>query len=99
MSKLTIRIENHEQTYTVSEMRKRLAQVLSKLNGDQEVTFTFVANLEHYSPVRAYGEKYQENLMQTAAAMLVDDHSGINPPALAGDPNMVLGESARPENN
>jgi len=50
MSKLLIRVDNHDQPYTVSEMRKRLAQVLSKLNGDQEVAFTFVATLEHYQP-------------------------------------------------
>jgi len=66
MSKLLIRVDNHDQPYTVSEMRKRLAQVLSKLNGDQEVSFTFVATLENYSPVSTYGEKYHENLMQTA---------------------------------
>jgi len=50
MSKLLIRIDNHDQPYTVSEMRKRLAQVLSKLNGDQEVAFTFVATLPEYRP-------------------------------------------------
>lgn len=50
MSKLNINIENHEQKYTVSEMRRRLAQVLSKLNGDQEVTFTFTCTLKHYQP-------------------------------------------------
>lgn len=48
MSKLTIHIENHEQKYTVSEMRRRLAQVLSKLNGDQIVSFTFDATLANY---------------------------------------------------
>ena len=50
MSKLNINIENHEQKYTVSEMRKRLAQVLSKLNGDQPATFSFRAELTDYTP-------------------------------------------------
>lgn len=50
MSRLTIRIDNHEQPYTVSQMRKRLAQVLSKLDGSQEVSFTFTAALENYQP-------------------------------------------------
>lgn len=48
MSKLTLRIENHGQVYTVSEMRRRLAQVLSKLDGGQEVSFAFTATLENY---------------------------------------------------
>lgn len=56
MSKLTIIVTNHdmvnnrEQKYTVSEMRRRLAQVLSKLSGDQEVSFSFRATLENYEP-------------------------------------------------
>lgn len=50
MAKLNINIENHEQNYTVSEMRRRLAQVLSKLNGDQKVTFSFRAELAEYQP-------------------------------------------------
>ena len=68
MIKLNINIKNHEQHYTVSEMRRRLAQVLSKLNGDQSVTFSFRAELTDYSPVRSYGEKYHENLIQSALA-------------------------------
>jgi hypothetical protein len=83
MSKLTIRIDNHDQHYTVSEMRKRLAQVLSKLQGDQDVTFTFVANLENYKPAskwdrtKTYGGNLHENLIQS----------------------IHLGELARPEND
>lgn len=52
MSTITIQIDNHEQPYTVSEMRRRLAQVLSKLNGDQTVSFSFNARLENYTPNR-----------------------------------------------
>lgn len=94
MSKLTILIDNHDQTYTVSEMRKRLAQVLSKLNGDAEVSFSFHATLDGYKPVSLppYGKKYQENLTQTAAMSMLDDPSGITPCA-------VYGELARPEND
>jgi hypothetical protein len=50
MAKLNINIESHEQKYTVSDMRKRLAQVLSKLDGDQPVTFSFRAELTDYQP-------------------------------------------------
>lgn len=50
MSKLNINIESGGQEYTVSEMRIRLAQVLSKLNGDQKVTFSFRAELSDYRP-------------------------------------------------
>ena len=57
MSNLRLHVESHEQKYTVSEMRKRLAQVLSKLDGDQEVTFTFAASLEHYEPTPFTGPR------------------------------------------
>ena len=50
MPTITIRIDNHDQPYTVREMRRRLAQVLSKLNGDQTVSFSFNARLEEYTP-------------------------------------------------
>ena len=50
MSKLNINIEHYAPEYTVSEMRIRLAQVLSKLNGDQTVTFSFRAELPDYKP-------------------------------------------------
>ncbi len=50
MATITIQIDNHEQKFTVGEMRRRLAQVLSKLNGDQIVTFSFNARLENYTP-------------------------------------------------
>jgi hypothetical protein len=51
MANLTIHIDSHKDpTYTVSQMRKRLAQVLSKLNGDQVVSFSFAAVLEGYQP-------------------------------------------------
>ena len=50
MSKLNINLDNHGQPYTVSEMRIRLAQVLSKLDGGQLVTFSFRADLPDYKP-------------------------------------------------
>lgn len=52
MPKLVINLSSHPQPTTVSQMRKRLAQVLSKLNGDQEVSFNFIATLENYQPTR-----------------------------------------------
>ena len=52
MAKIVINIDNHDQKYTVSEMRRRLAQVLSKLDGGHEVSFSFTATLENYQPAR-----------------------------------------------
>jgi hypothetical protein len=50
MAKLHLQIDNHDGPYTVSELRKRLARVLSKLNGDAEIRFMFTAALENYQP-------------------------------------------------
>lgn len=50
MPNLTINLDNGGQSMTVSQMRKRLAQVLSGLRGDQEVSFGFTARLPHYAP-------------------------------------------------
>jgi len=101
MSKLLIRVDNHDQPYTVSEMRKRLAQVLSKLNGDQEVAFTFVATLENYEPTRTptipaiLGAPY--NLEQGDP---VEGRDGLWGYAKKlGFSTEVCGEIARPEND
>lgn len=48
---VTINLDNHGQPYTVREMRRRLARLLSNLNGDQNVSFAFVARLDQYRPV------------------------------------------------
>jgi hypothetical protein len=50
MATITIRIVDHDQPYTVREMRRRLAQVLSKLDGEQTVSFSFSARIENYTP-------------------------------------------------
>jgi len=55
MARLNIRIDNYGQPMTVSQMRRRLAQVLSKMSGDQEVKFTFTAVLEHYRTAPVLG--------------------------------------------
>ena len=39
----TVNIERRNPTVTVSEMRRELARILSHLDGDQEVAFSFVA--------------------------------------------------------
>lgn len=59
MPKLVINLSSHPQQITVSQMRKRLAQVLSKLNGDQEVSFNFIATLENYQPAVAPKDIYE----------------------------------------
>jgi hypothetical protein len=58
MAKLHLQIDNHDGPYTVSEMRKRLAKVLSKLNGDQEVRFMFTAALNNYTPAERVVSKH-----------------------------------------
>jgi len=50
MPRLTINIDNGGQPITVSQMRRRLASILSSLRGDQMVTFSFTARLPHYTP-------------------------------------------------
>lgn len=56
MSNLTIHIGTEGTKTTVSEMRKQLARILSKLRGDQQVGFTFSAALENYTPGTANDE-------------------------------------------
>jgi hypothetical protein len=48
MAHITISAGTNGEKTTVSEMRKRLARVLSKLDGDQEVSFSFAASCENY---------------------------------------------------
>jgi hypothetical protein len=52
MAHITISAGTNGEKTTVSEMRKRLARVLSKLDGDQEVSFSFAASLDSYRPSR-----------------------------------------------
>ena len=87
MSKLNINIDNHGQKYTVSEMRKRLAEVLSKLDGEQEVTFAFRADLPDYKP-RTVRTPRDFSHVRAVIADMRDE-----------EPTIVYGELARPENN
>lgn len=48
MAQVIINIENHTPECTVSDLRRKLAQVLSKLDGKQEASFTFVLTLKNY---------------------------------------------------
>jgi hypothetical protein len=50
MAHITISARTNGEKTTVSEMRKRLARVLSKLDGAQEVSFSFAATLDSYRP-------------------------------------------------
>lgn len=95
MSKLNINIESGGQEYTVSEMRRRLAQVLSKLNGDQKVTFSFRAELPNYEPTlatrAAIWHANEKQVIETLGLSVV--------PARTPYATFVLGELARPEND
>ena len=46
MPKLTISVQNHEPTTRVRDMRRDLARILSRLDGDRLVTFTLHAHLK-----------------------------------------------------
>ncbi len=50
MANLNIEIGSHGDPMTVHEMRRKLAEVLANLRGDQLVSFSFAAHLPHYSP-------------------------------------------------
>jgi hypothetical protein len=59
MPSLNINVDNGQEPVTVHQMRQTLARVLSRLNGDQLVTFALVANMPNYRPrplTVAYGE-------------------------------------------
>lgn len=115
MSKLVIVVENHQQKYTVSEMRRRLAQVLSKLNGDQEVSFTFSATLENYQPASDASTNFATNMEKYNKLSPEQKHntmhpvlgapynpwvSGFRAEDLAGaEPTVVLGPLAAPSND
>lgn len=87
MSTLNINIDNHGQEYTVSEMRRRLAQVLSKLSGDQKVTFAFRAELADYQPA--------------PSRIIPHIYTSLGCPAcdMLGTLHIEYGELARPEND
>jgi hypothetical protein len=72
MSRITISVSNHDQPHTVSEMRKRLAQILSRLNGSQEVTFSFSAVLPDYVPGPQPSPKHRYTPAGCAACDLTD---------------------------
>lgn len=49
-------ITNLENTGTVSGMRRQLAEVLSRLDGDQTVKFVLKMVIENYKPRRMDGK-------------------------------------------
>jgi hypothetical protein len=55
MPQFTIHIENYHGC-NVRDMRRQLAKTLSKLKGDNRITFSFHARLEDYTPIVVYGE-------------------------------------------
>ena len=59
MSRISINIGTHGIETTASEMRKRLAKVLSRIPGDTPVTFNLSVHLERFAPgvdSAVYGE-------------------------------------------
>ena len=49
MSKMTINIENTKPDCRVRDIRRQLAQVLSRLAGDREATFNLTVRLGDHS--------------------------------------------------
>ena len=84
MKRISINIGTHGVETTASDMRKRLAQVLSKIPGDQIVFFNLTLHLENYEPAPA---KYS-----TYIVGWLDEQRGH-------EPTVVRGELARPEND
>ena len=50
MKRVSMNIGTHGVETTASEMRKRIAKVVSKIPGDQIVFFNLTLHLENYSP-------------------------------------------------
>ena len=48
MARIVMHLNNHGSPYPVQEMRRRLAELLSKLDGSQGVVFDFQAVLDNY---------------------------------------------------
>lgn len=84
MAQLNINIGSHGELMTVREMRKQLAKTLSLLDGAQEVTFSFTANLPHYHPNGGY-------------CFNIDPEPTVKM-SLSDGPTVVYGELARPDN-
>lgn len=103
MSVLTIQVDNHNQPFTVREMRRRLAQVLSKLNGDMQVSFSFSARLENYQPFppansescNPMGEPFPPAGRVATEGYSLEWEEDKKPSI----PGAVYGELARPEND
>jgi hypothetical protein len=50
MKRISMNIGTHGVETTASEMRKRIAKVVSRIPGDQIVFFNLTLHLENYSP-------------------------------------------------
>ncbi len=50
MKRITINVGTHGVQTAAAEMRRRLAQTLSKIPGDQIVFFNLTLHLENYQP-------------------------------------------------
>ena len=50
MKRISMNIGTHGVETTASEMRKRIAKVVSKIPGDQIVFFNLTLHLENYAP-------------------------------------------------
>lgn len=98
MKRITINIGTHGVQTTAAEMRRRLAQALSKIPGDQIVFFNLTLHLENYRPTTPVGYNCLRNGCTSSVPHFhlthADDvdHSSLTPTA-------VYGELARPEND
>lgn len=110
MPKLTIVVHEDSPTCTVSEMRRRLARALSRLPGEQEVSFTFSARIGEYLPAaQDTGALYDDFCNTpvdgcktgrlTAKYPALGAPYNLKVPPLQPKINIVMGELARPEND
>jgi hypothetical protein len=111
MAKLHLQIDNHDGPYTVSELRRRLARVLSKLDGGAEIRFMFTAALENYTPASPVNRRpclgRDPEPFPTACqcgcadgdpslAEIIERNCSLLKESL---PKIIVGELARPEND
>ncbi len=103
MAKLHIQIDNHDGPYTVSEMRRKLAKVLSKLNGDQEVRFMFTAALENYTPAAPVNRRPCFGCdSEPSLAEIIERNCSLlkeSLPKISVSRGILFGELSRPSND
>ena len=97
MSQLNIDVDCEGTPVTVRDMRKRLAKMLSGLDGSQMVVYSFRASLPFYRPAPEEIVPLELSAEESTALYLLRNDSDVLP--RIADPTMIYGELSRPEND